>query len=241
MLRFRDQASYFSVNRIGSECSQLRSALAQHPGRQRRTARDGSRTAADLVARYCDASLVELRGKPQNIAAYRIFDLYRRRGWFELAHVSWIFEMIEKGVSVHGCLFHYESLSKRRREVTTVVAAVIERQGRILIAQRKDTGPHALKWEFPGGKVEQGETPEQAAVRELREELGIEATIASEIARYEYQYPGRSPILLVFLRVTDFAGEPQNLDFNRIRWEEPAKLADYDFLEGDRDFLRRFR
>jgi len=125
--------------------------------------------------------------------------------------------------------------------VTTVVAAVIERQGRILIAQRKDTGPHALKWEFPGGKVEPGETTEAAAVRELAEELGIRAQIAGEITRYQYQYAGRTPILLVFLRVTEFAGEPQNLDFAQIRWEQPARLGDYDFLEGDRDFLQRFR
>ena len=125
--------------------------------------------------------------------------------------------------------------------MTTVVAAVIECDSLVLIAQRKDAGPHALKWEFPGGKVEPGETPEAAAVRELREELGIEARVQSEITRYEYQYPGRSPILLVFLRVTEFEGEPRNLDFTEIRWEKPARLAEYDFLEGDRDFLARFR
>ncbi len=121
--------------------------------------------------------------------------------------------------------------------MTTVVAGVIERQGRILIAQRGAQGHHPLKWEFPGGKVEPGETPEQAVIRELEEELAIEARIAGEIMRYEYQYTGRSPILLIFYRVTDFSGEPRNLQFAEIRWEPVERLRDFDFLEGDRRFL----
>ncbi len=122
--------------------------------------------------------------------------------------------------------------------MTTVVAAVIERGGRILIGQRKNTGHHPLKWEFPGGKVEPGEMPEAAAIRELAEELAIRAKIAGEIMRYEYQYPGRTPILLIFYRVTDFEGEPENRDFEQIRWEGPEHLGDYDFLEGDTEFIR---
>jgi len=123
--------------------------------------------------------------------------------------------------------------------MTTVVAAVIERDGRVLIGQRKATGHHALKWEFPGGKVEPGETPEAALARELREELEIRAHIGTEITRYEYQYPGRSPILLIFYRVTDFLGEPRNLDFAHVEWAAREKLQDYDFLEGDTDFIRQ--
>lgn len=122
--------------------------------------------------------------------------------------------------------------------MTTVVAAVIERGGRILIGQRKNIGHHPLKWEFPGGKVEPGETPEAAAVRELAEELAIRAKIAGEIMRYQYQYAGRAPILLIFYRVTDFEGEPENRDFEQIRWELPDRLRDYDFLEGDAEFIR---
>ena len=121
-----------------------------------------------------------------------------------------------------------------------VVAAVIERDGRVLIAQRKNAGPHALKWEFPGGKVEPGEAPEAATERELAEELGIRATVSGEIQRYEYQYPGRSPILLIFHRVVRFEGEPRNLDFAEIRWELPERLKEYDFLEGDAEFLRGY-
>jgi 8-oxo-dGTP diphosphatase len=121
--------------------------------------------------------------------------------------------------------------------VTTVVAAVIERDGRILIAQRKNLGYHPLKWEFPGGKVEPGEAPEAAVIRELAEELGIAARVDRELMRYEYQYPGRSRILLIFYRVVDFDGDPRNLDFEQLRWEHPDRLSDYDFLEGDREFI----
>ena len=124
--------------------------------------------------------------------------------------------------------------------VTTVVAAVIELDGRILIAQRQANGRHPLKWEFPGGKVEAEETPEQAVVRELAEELAIQARIDREIMRYEYQYSTGSPILLIFYRIVDFTGEPQNLQFEQIRWETPDCLSDYDFLEGDREFLRKY-
>ena len=121
--------------------------------------------------------------------------------------------------------------------MTTVVAAVIDRTGRILIAQRKSAGHHPLKWEFPGGKVEAAETPRAALARELEEELAIRARIDAEVTRYEYQYPGRTPILLIFYRVVDFEGEPRNLAFEQIRWESPGKLRDYDFLDGDADFL----
>ncbi|HEV8042216.1 MAG TPA: (deoxy)nucleoside triphosphate pyrophosphohydrolase [Bryobacteraceae bacterium] len=124
--------------------------------------------------------------------------------------------------------------------MTTVVAAVIQRDGRILAGQRKPGGNHPLKWEFPGGKVEADETPEAALSRELTEELGIRARIQSEITRYEYQYAGRPRILLIFYRVVDFEGEPQNLDFEQLQWVLPEKLRNLDFLEGDVDFVRRY-
>jgi len=124
--------------------------------------------------------------------------------------------------------------------MTTVVAGVIERAGLVLIAQRKRTGQHPLKWEFPGGKVEPNETPEAALIRELDEELGIRAQVHGEIARYEYQYEGRWPILLLFYRVTEFSGEPKNLDFEQILWAPRDRLRDYDFLEGDAEFLNQY-
>ncbi len=120
----------------------------------------------------------------------------------------------------------------------TVVAAVIERDGRILIAQRRRTDAHPLKWEFPGGKVEPGETAEHALVRELREELGVDVSLGDEIARYGYQYPGRAAIELIFYRIATFEGEPRNLVFEQIAWEAAGHLPGYDFLDGDVEFVR---
>ncbi|MCS7024387.1 MAG: (deoxy)nucleoside triphosphate pyrophosphohydrolase [Bryobacteraceae bacterium] len=120
-----------------------------------------------------------------------------------------------------------------------VVAGVLEKNGRILIAQRKDSDRHALKWEFPGGKVEKGESPRQALTRELREELGIHAVVGRELSRYEFPYPRGATILLIFLEVKSYRGELRNSIFQQIRWEERSKLPEYDFLEGDKDFVRR--
>jgi 8-oxo-dGTP diphosphatase len=125
------------------------------------------------------------------------------------------------------------------RSVINVAAAVIERDGKILIGQRKRGDSHGLRWEFPGGKVERGESPAQALVRELREELGIQAVAGNEIVRYEHRYPRRTSILLIFFRVTKFEGEPRSLAFEEIVWEKVAKLPTYDFLDGDVDFVRR--
>ena len=125
-------------------------------------------------------------------------------------------------------------------QVTRVVAGILEREGRVLICRRRADQPHALKWEFPGGKIEGEETPEAALIRELREELGIEASGASEIARYEYAYPGKKPILLIFLRVAAWAGELENRIFETVVWEERGRLKEYDILEGDAPFLETF-
>ena len=121
-----------------------------------------------------------------------------------------------------------------------VVAGIIRRGDRILICRRTPEQSHPLKWEFPGGKVEPGETPAQALQRELQEELDIRGATCEEITRYEYAYPGKNPILLIFLRVREFTGEPRNLIFHEISWEPVSALESFDFLEGDRDFLREF-
>jgi 8-oxo-dGTP diphosphatase len=121
-----------------------------------------------------------------------------------------------------------------------VVAAIIQNEGKILICQRTPEQSHPLKWEFPGGKVEAGETPEQALTRELEEELGLRQAGGSEITRYEYTYPGKNPILLIFYRVDLYSGEPRNLVFHEMRWEPPEALAGFDFVEGDRKFLASY-
>jgi 8-oxo-dGTP diphosphatase len=120
-----------------------------------------------------------------------------------------------------------------------VVAGVIERDGLILICQRKRGSRHALKWEFPGGKVEPGEDSPSALVRELREELRIEARIGEQIHSQTVHYPNRPPIDLQFYRVTEFSGEPANLGFEQIVWEDRRKLPQYDFLEGDIEFVNK--
>ena len=120
-----------------------------------------------------------------------------------------------------------------------MVAAVIERGGQILITQRKQGGRHALKWEFPGGKVEPGEGPRAALRRELREELAIDAEIGELIDTHNIRYGGGPTIHLRFYRVTVFQGEPRNLEFQQIAWAAPRALPDYDFLEGDIAFVKK--
>lgn len=125
------------------------------------------------------------------------------------------------------------------RSTITVVAGVIERQGRILIGQRRVGEWNALKWEFPGGKLEPHEDPRKALERELREELSIDAQVGEELMRYEFQYPGKPPIYLIFYKVDSYTGEPRNLAFQEIRWELASSFPAYDFLDGDADFVRR--
>jgi len=120
-----------------------------------------------------------------------------------------------------------------------VVAAVIIRDGKILIGQRKRGGRHPLKWEFPGGKVEPGEDPRAALERELREELNVQAVIGDEMDSYEVRYSDGFRARLHFYYVAEFQGEPRNLDFEQIEWEQPARLPQYDFLEGDLSFVSK--
>lgn len=120
-----------------------------------------------------------------------------------------------------------------------VVAALIQKDDQVLIGQRKRGKRHGLKWEFPGGKVERSETPRAALRRELEEELAIQATVGREIVRYEHCAPRRKPVLLIFHGVREFRGIPSNRVFEQIRWETLHRLPEYDFLDGDMDFIRR--
>ena len=124
--------------------------------------------------------------------------------------------------------------------MTTVVAGVLEREGKILICRRRADQPHPLKWEFPGGKLEAGESPDAALIRELREELGIESEAGAEITRYEFTYPGKQPILLIFMKVTAWRGDIENRIFETILWDRAEALSGYDFLEGDAEFLSQY-
>ncbi len=121
----------------------------------------------------------------------------------------------------------------------TVAAGIIRRGGETLACRRRADQDHAGKWEFPGGKVEAGETPEQCLRRELREELEIEVRGASFLCTLRHDYPGRPPVELHFFSVSEFAGEPRNRVFAEIRWVRAEALADLDFLAADRAVVRR--
>lgn len=121
----------------------------------------------------------------------------------------------------------------------TVVAALIPNGDRLLICQRSLAGAFPGKWEFPGGKVEPGESPEAALQRELQEELGIAAAIGEQLFQVEHQYPGHDPLLLLFFAVRRYDGSVENRVFESICWAGPQELPDYDFLEGDRVLVDR--
>jgi len=115
---------------------------------------------------------------------------------------------------------------------TPIVAAVIVRDGKVLLCQRRAEQEFPLKWEFPGGKIEPGEETTAALRRELAEELGIEAEIGPEIARFGYKYPTKD-VMLIFFRVDNYQGEPANKVFAQIRWIPFKMLGIYDLLEAD--------
>jgi 8-oxo-dGTP diphosphatase len=121
----------------------------------------------------------------------------------------------------------------------TVVAALLQKENRLLICQRSASGDFPGKWEFPGGKIELGESPQTALRRELEEELGIAAEIGEELWRVEHQYPGRAPVLLFFFAVSRYEGIIGNRVFQRILWATPGELAGYDFLEADRALIEK--
>ena len=114
-----------------------------------------------------------------------------------------------------------------------VVAALILREGKILICQRTQHQPMALKWEFPGGKIETGEQPRDALRRELEEEIVIDERIGDEVARIQHVYKTGSAVDLRFFSVPEYRGELENRIFRDLQWAHPKDLSTYDFLEAD--------
>ena len=127
-----------------------------------------------------------------------------------------------------------------------VVAALILRQPtsgdavetEVLVCQRRPDQPMGLKWEFPGGKIEPGETAEQALIRELDEELGIAAQIGPRVAQLRHRYRNGAAIDLQFFSVHTFSGEIENRIFKEIRWSPLRELPALDFLAADLNLIR---
>jgi 8-oxo-dGTP diphosphatase len=122
--------------------------------------------------------------------------------------------------------------------VKRVVAAVIFKDGKVLVCQRTRHQTMPLKWEFPGGKIEEGEQPRDALRRELDEELGIEAKIGQEVSRIRHKYPGGGSVELHFFVVHEYQGKVENKIFRDVRWSTRSELPKYDFLDADLPLVR---
>lgn len=119
-----------------------------------------------------------------------------------------------------------------------VVAALILKNGDVLVCQRTRHQPMPLKWEFPGGKIEEGEQPRQALHRELEEELGIDASIGEEVARLVHTYRNGGAVELRFFAVTHYRGELENRIFRDVQWARRSDLPNYDFLDADLELVK---
>jgi 8-oxo-dGTP diphosphatase len=120
--------------------------------------------------------------------------------------------------------------------IHVVAAALYDREGRVLIAERP-VGKHmAGRWEFPGGKVGAGESEFEALARELAEELGVDIVAAHPLLELSHDYADRRVELSMWI-VERFEGEPRGLDRQRLKWVAPARLAEEDILEADRPII----
>jgi len=120
-----------------------------------------------------------------------------------------------------------------------VVAALILREEEFLCCQRTEHQALPLKWEFPGGKIEAGETPPEALRRELEEELGIQAEIGPEVTRLLHTYANGNSVNLHFFAVSRYENEIQNRIFRDVRWVKRGDLPQLDFLDADKELVRR--
>ncbi|MGD0591619.1 MAG: (deoxy)nucleoside triphosphate pyrophosphohydrolase [Bacteroidota bacterium] len=123
--------------------------------------------------------------------------------------------------------------------MTEVAVGILRKNGKILICQRKRGGRYELKWEFPGGKLENGETTEQCLRRELREELTIEIHSIERIQIQAAYYEDGGIFNVAYCSLSGFEGEPQNNVFEQIRWVTVDELKQMDMLDGNRPFVAK--
>ena len=123
-------------------------------------------------------------------------------------------------------------------KITEVVAALIWQDNKFMICQRPANKVRAFLWEFVGGKVEPGETKEQALVRECREELAITLSVGDIFMDVTHEYPDITVHLTLF-NTTIAEGEPQKLEHNDIQWITPSEIPNYDFCPADEEILAR--
>lgn len=129
--------------------------------------------------------------------------------------------------------------SPRPDPALRVSAAVLTNErDEILLCQRRPGGRFGLKWEFPGGKVEPGETARSALRRELEEELGIQCRPESRLLRTRHHYPDGPEVILEFFRVRSYRGTLANRCFEDVRWVRPKDLERFDILEADASLVR---
>jgi len=119
-----------------------------------------------------------------------------------------------------------------------VTVGILIQEGLVLACQRKTTALYPLKWEFPGGKIEPGESPRTALIRELQEELSITVEPETEFFRQEWDY-GDQSFRVYYYYVRSFSGIPKNMAFEQIRWVKPVTLLMMDILEGNREVVNR--
>ena len=134
-------------------------------------------------------------------------------------------------------LLQSDSLMTEKKPIL-VVAGILRRGDRILICQRPRTDAYGWQWEFPGGKVENGEELPAALRRELVEELGIQAEVGGEVFRLRHHYPDRF-VEVVFFAIASYHGEVRNRVFEAIEWAPRLQLPQYNFLEADREMVNR--
>ena len=123
-------------------------------------------------------------------------------------------------------------------KVTEVVAALIWRDKKFMICQRPAHKARGLLWEFVGGKVEQGETKEQALIRECKEELNILLSVGDVFMDVVHEYPDLMVHLTLF-NATIVDGEPQKLEHNDIQWITPSEIQNYEFCSADEEILAK--